>query len=130
MAEYMNKELFLACMGLTGDETKYGNRDAEHQHRSYSTYMSYEIMDCVDDSLVDEELVRVPCKIGDVVYGIRNYQGTKHVQKGFVGEMFFTKDMKLMIVVKYVCRGYWNEKVFPTYEAAEAAMRKDGDGNG
>lgn len=59
MAEYMNKGLFLASMGLTGDETKYGNRDAEHQHRSYSTYMSYEIMDCVDDSIVEEELAPV-----------------------------------------------------------------------
>lgn len=46
-------------MGLTGDETKYGNRDAEHQHRSYSTYMSYEIMDSVEDSIVEEELAPV-----------------------------------------------------------------------
>lgn len=59
MAEYIDKKQFLASMGLTGDETKYGNRDAEHQHRSYSTYMSYEIMDCVDDSIVEEELAPV-----------------------------------------------------------------------
>ena len=59
MAEYMDKAQFLASMGLTGDETKYGNRDAEHQHRSYSTYMSYEIMDCVEDSIVEEELATV-----------------------------------------------------------------------
>ena len=59
MAEYMNKEVFLSSMGLTGDETKYGNRDAEHQHRSYSTYMSYEIMDSVEDSIVEEELAPV-----------------------------------------------------------------------
>ena len=72
------------------------------------------------------DAVPVPCKIGDVVYGIRDYKGVPNVQKGFVSEMFFTKDMKLMIVIKYVCRGYWLEKVFPTYEAAEAAIRKDG----
>ena len=59
MAEYMNKEVFLSSMGLTGDETKYGDRDAEHQHRSYSTYMSYEIMDSVEDSIVEEELAPV-----------------------------------------------------------------------
>lgn len=59
MPEYMNKEVFLSSMGLTGDETKYGNRDTEHQHRSYSTYMSYEIMDSVDDSIVEEELAPV-----------------------------------------------------------------------
>lgn len=56
MAEYMNKEVFLSSMGLIGDETKYGNRDAEHQSRSYSKYMSYEIMDGVEDSIVEEEL--------------------------------------------------------------------------
>lgn len=56
MAEYMNKEVFLSSMGLIGDETKYGNRDAEHQSRSYSSYMSYEIMDSVEDSIVEEEL--------------------------------------------------------------------------
>ena len=59
MAEYMSKEVFLSSMGLTGDETKYGNRDADHQHRSYSTYMSYEIMDSVEDSIVEEELAPV-----------------------------------------------------------------------
>lgn len=73
------------------------------------------------------DAVPVPCKIGDVVYGIRDYKGVPNVQKGFVGEMFFTKEMKLMIVVKHICRGYWLEKVFPTYEAAEAAIRKDGE---
>lgn len=83
-------------------------------------------------SMVDKQptidAVPVPCKIGDEVYGIRNYKGKAVVQKGFVGEMFFRKDMKLMIVVKFVCRGGWLENVFPTYEAAESAMRKDGDG--
>lgn len=59
MAEYMSKEVFLSSMGLTGDETKYGNRDAEHQSRSYSTYMAYEIMDSVEDSIVEEELAPV-----------------------------------------------------------------------
>lgn len=71
--------------------------------------------------------VPVPCRIGDVVYGIREYKGVPNVQKGFVSEMFFTKDMKLMIVIKYVCRGYWLDRVFPTYEAAEAAIREKGE---
>lgn len=88
MAEYMSKELFLASMGLRGDETKYGNTDAEHQHRSYSTYMSYEIMDCVEDSEVEDVVAvvhgrweRVPstgigatarCSIcGKAIYGYR-----------------------------------------------------------
>ena len=41
MSEYMSKDLFLRSMGLTGD-------------RSYSTYMSYEIMDSVEDSIVED----------------------------------------------------------------------------
>lgn len=72
MAEYIDKKRFLASMGLTGDETKYGNRDAEHQHRSYSTYMSYEIMDCVDDSIVEEELVPV-VRCGECAHRIYKY---------------------------------------------------------
>ena len=59
MAEYLNKELFLQSMGLVGDETKYGNRDGEHQSRSYSTWMGYEIMGSVDDSVVEEDVVEV-----------------------------------------------------------------------
>ena len=59
MAKYLNKELFLQSMGLVGDETKYGNRDAEHSNRSYSTWMGYEIMGSVDDSEVEEDVVEV-----------------------------------------------------------------------
>ena len=59
MAKYLNKDLFLQSMGLVGDETKYGNRDAEHVDRSYSTWMGYEIMGSVDDSEVEEDVVEV-----------------------------------------------------------------------
>lgn len=58
MKEYMDKDLFLASMGLSGDETKYGNRDAEHQSRSYSTYMAYEILDSVDDAIAADVVER------------------------------------------------------------------------
>ena len=59
MAKYLNKDLFLQSMGLVGDETKYGNRDGEHQNRSYSTWMGYEIMGSVEDSIVEEDVVKV-----------------------------------------------------------------------
>ena len=59
MAKYLNKDLFLQSMGLVGDETKYGNRDAEHSNRSYSTWMGYEIMGSVEDSEVEEDVVEV-----------------------------------------------------------------------
>ena len=59
MAKYLDKELFLQSMGLLGDETKYGNRDGEHQSRSYGTWMGYEIMGSVEDSVVEEDVVPV-----------------------------------------------------------------------
>ena len=59
MAKYLNKEMFLQSMGLLGDETKYGNRDGEHQSRSYGTWMGYEIMDSVENSVVEEDVVEV-----------------------------------------------------------------------
>lgn len=71
-------------------------------------------------------LVDIPCKIGDEVWGIRNYQGVPHPQRGFVDEISFTKDMRLVIRLKHICIGEWGKKIFPTYEAAiEATNRKD-----
>lgn len=67
----------------------------------------------------------LPCKIGDTVWCIRNFHGHKHPQKGIVSEMFFTKDMKLQIVVKYVARGIWGKTVFLTREAAEEAIKEE-----
>ena len=63
-----------------------------------------------------------PCKIGDEVWGIRNYNGVKHPQRGRVNEMFYRSDMSLLIVVKHICRGQWGVDVFPTYEAAQAVL--------
>lgn len=68
--------------------------------------------------------VELPCKIGDTVWCIRNFHGHKHPQEGIVSEMLFTKEMKLLIRVKYVGCGHWGEKIFPTREAAEAAINK------
>ena len=62
MAEYVNKEMFLSSMGLVGDETKYGNRDSEHQSRSYGTWMGYEIMDSIDDCVEEDAVSVVRCK--------------------------------------------------------------------
>lgn len=69
-----------------------------------------------------QEAVVVPCKIGDFVWAIRNYQGVPHPQQGKVSEMFITKDTKLMIVVSHIARGYWGETIFATYEEARRAI--------
>lgn len=77
----------------------------------------------------DGRLVVLPCKIGDEVWGVRSYHGVKHPQQGRVRDMFFTQDMRLMIVVKHICHGTWGKTVFATKEEAEAALKKE-DGNG
>lgn len=91
MAEYVKKEVFLSSMGLTGDETKYGNRDAEHQHRSYSTYMSYEIMDSVYDSIVEAELAPV-----------------RHGRWGVEVGMNFFKERNCPVCKKRIESNFWN----------------------
>lgn len=66
-----------------------------------------------------------PCKMGDFVWAIREYGGVHHAQQGKIREMFFTKDMDLMIVVSHIARGYWGEKIFATQEEAEAKIREN-----
>lgn len=80
------------------------------------------LLDCNATPTVDA--VVVPCKIGDFVWAIRSFKGHQHPQRGIVGDMFFTKDMKLMIVVKYVARGEWGKTVFATDKEAYAAIRE------
>jgi hypothetical protein len=70
------------------------------------------------------EAVALPCKIGQRVWAIRNFRGVKHAESGIVNEMFFTDQMKLQIVVKYVSRGEWGKTVFATSDEAEAALAK------
>ena len=65
-----------------------------------------------------------PCKIGDFVWAIRNYNGIPHAQQGKVIDMFFDKDMRLLIVVSHISRGEWGEKVFATQEEAEAKIKE------
>ena len=76
-------------------------------------------------------MVELPCRIGDAVWVIRRYQGVKHAKKGVVSEMHFisdrqsmTGDMKLLITVKNIARGYWGENIFATQEEAEKAKEE------
>lgn len=68
------------------------------------------------------DAMELPCKIGDFVWAIRNFKGHKHPQRGIVSDMFFTRNMKLQIVVKYVARGEWGKTVFATEKEAQAAI--------
>lgn len=49
MDDLIDRSALLKDMGLT-DAVKYGNKDAEQQYRSYSTWMSYEIADAIRDA--------------------------------------------------------------------------------
>lgn len=77
------------------------------------------------------DAVVLPCKLGDVVWAIRSYKGIKRPQKNVVSEMFFRKNMELIIVVSHVARGLWGETVFATKEDAEKALgeRKENETN-
>ena len=67
----------------------------------------------------------IPCKIGDIVWAIREYKGTKIAQQGIVSEMFYVgKNMELCIVVKHISRGYWGKTVFATQEEAQAVINE------
>ena len=66
--------------------------------------------------------VSLPCKIGDLVWSARKYNGTSVIRCAPVVEMFFTSEMELIIVSRGVGRGKWGVHIFPTKEAAEAAF--------
>jgi len=84
-------------------------------------------IDHVDDWMDAQptiDAVVIPCKIGDFVWAIRNYNGVPHPQQGKVIDMYFTADMRLHIVVSHIARGEWGKTVFPTYEEASEAIKE------
>ena len=66
--------------------------------------------------------VTLPCKMGDIAWGIRKYKGCQRINSGIVNQMYFGEDMRLCISVKNVTMGEWGKKIFPTKEAAEAYL--------
>lgn len=70
----------------------------------------------------ERKAIVLPCRIGDRVWAIRNYKGTKRATEGIVSEMFFTDTMELVIAVKSVVRGKWGERVFATQAECERAI--------
>ncbi len=76
------------------------------------------------------DAVELPCKMGDLVWGIKNFNRGKKVLRNSVNQMYFGDDMRLCICVKGVCRGEWGKNIFATKEEAEKALAKmGGDGN-
>ena len=69
-------------------------------------------------------LVRLPCKVGDTAWAVRNNKGVKIPMPGVVAEMYFTQDMRLIVRVHGVRRGEVGKSVFLSLEDAEAALKK------
>lgn len=76
------------------------------------------------DYLTKNGVIALPCKIGDLAWGIRSYHGVYTPQQGIVSEMHFLPDMTLQIVVKHISRGEYGKSVFKTREEAEAAIQE------
>lgn len=99
----------------------------EDDGKAFSGFLRTAVVDKLADYEDAEEngmLKMLPCRIDDEMWAIRRYRGVLTAQKGFVSEMFFTKEMKLMIVVKHVARGVFGKTVFLTRESAEQALAK------
>lgn len=65
----------------------------------------------------------IPCRIGDIAWGIRHRNGKPVAASGKVSEIFFVgTDMKLCIVVSKVVRGTWGVNVFATEKEAQEAI--------
>lgn len=93
------------------------------------TRYAWQDYDTVEDALRNipaVDAVVLPCKVGDTVWGIRNYKGINHPQQGKVDQMYYTNDMRLHIKIKHICIGEWGKKIFPTREEAEAALKRRG----
>ena len=79
----------------------------------------------------DGRRVILPCKVGDMVWGIRVNHGRKDGKKSTakpvelpVNEMYFGDNMRLCIVLKGCCRGEWGKAVFGTEEEALASLEE------
>ena len=70
----------------------------------------------------------IPCKVGDLVWGIRKYNRGRKVKQGIVQQMFFGEDMRLCICVTGACRGEWGKTIFATKEEADAMLAKIEEG--
>lgn len=63
--------------------------------------------------------VDLPCKVGDVAWGINRKFDRRYVQSGRVDEIYFSDEaMTPAIRVRHVCTGFWGVDVFATKQEA------------
>ena len=106
-------------MDADAEHNKYLRECCDNEEEPEKGFYDY-----LADFLLANGVTVQPCKIGDTVWTIRDFKGIKHPQEGIVSDMYFTKDMSLHIVVKYVARGEFGKTVFLTREEAEAKLRE------
>ena len=85
---------------------------------------AYDLCAMMTEDAPTVEAAVLPCKMGDIVWGLKQYNHKLIVKQGTVHQMFFGEDMRLCVCVKNVCRGEWGQNVFATKEEAEAALAK------
>ena len=84
----------------------------------------YECRGCIEDAPA-EEVYKLPCKIGDEVFCLRNRNGKRwEIFRGTVTQMYFVEDMRIGIYAKGGSRGEWGKEFFATREEAEAALEE------
>ena len=91
----------------------------QHEHRHF--------LGLIEDA-PDAETFELPCRMGDVVWGLKIYRDKLIPKQGIVHQMYYGEDMRLCICVKGVCRGQWGKNVFGSeQEATEALRKRDAD---
>ena len=83
---------------------------------------TWELLKAYEDAMETGEIIRIPCKIGDRCWAIRQTRGGKHLFSTVVSEMFIDSSGKLTVVAKNVSRGYFGETIFTDYEEARTSM--------
>ena len=77
-----------------------------------------------EDAEAAGRLVKLPCKVGDEVWGIRGLTYRPFIKQGPVTEIYFTIGMEAGIVVRGCGPCRWGVDAFWTREEAEEAVKK------
>ena len=68
----------------------------------------------------------LPCKIGDKVFGLKQYCDQILVRRGKVRAMEYDQNMNLVIHVERICTGTWGKDIFSTPDEAFAELKSRG----
>lgn len=78
------------------------------------------------DVLMRNGVSILPCKIGDTAYCTRTYWGQRTVTAGVISAIRYDgPEMRLVVTVHGLARGYIGEQVFLTQEEAERALQHE-----